>query len=371
MGNKQVQEGFVPGLELAEGFFREEVEPILESHYPHLSYSAALIGSGSEVLGFDTRMSADHHWGPRVMLFLRPEDFGSRREEIRTALSKLLPVSYRGFSTNFSEPDPEDRGTQVLQPVSSGPINHRVEIFTIAGFLADYINIQVDAELDALDWLTLPHQKLRSIVAGRVFRDDLGLEAVRARFAWYPHDVWLYLLVCGWSRIGQEEHLMGRAGFVGDDMGCALIASRLVRDVMRLAFLMEKEYPPYPKWFGTAFSRLRASPALGPVLKDVLSAPTWRDREAGLSLAYEMLAGMHNELHITEPLPAKVTPFFDRPFKVIGADHFAGAIRQRIADPRLAALAQGRPIGNVDLFSDNTDLLENASLRPALRALYA
>jgi hypothetical protein len=62
---------FIPGLELASKFYEEAVRPILESVFSALPYSAALIGSGSEVLGFDNEMSADHHWGPRVMLFLR------------------------------------------------------------------------------------------------------------------------------------------------------------------------------------------------------------------------------------------------------------------------------------------------------------
>jgi len=250
---------FVPGLELAEAFFREAVAPVLGSKYPGLEYAAALIGSGSEVLGFDTEMSVDHHWGPRAMLFLRPPDFDAHRPGIGTLLSHKLPHSFRGYPTNFSEPDPADSGTQLLSPTTMGTVNHRVEMLTLAGFLDDYLGIEIDRELTPADWLTLPHQKLRSICAGRVFRDDLGLEAIRSRLAWYPDDVWLYVLASCWARIGQEEHLMGRAGLVGDDIGSALIAARLVRDVMRLAFLMERRYPPYAKWFGTAFTGLVAT----------------------------------------------------------------------------------------------------------------
>ena len=36
---------FVPGLDLAEGFFREAVSPIVDAVIPGLEYSAALIGS--------------------------------------------------------------------------------------------------------------------------------------------------------------------------------------------------------------------------------------------------------------------------------------------------------------------------------------
>ncbi len=60
---------FLPGLRLAEIFYREAVAPILAGHYPGLTYSAALIGSGSDVLGFDTARSMDHEWGPRLQIF--------------------------------------------------------------------------------------------------------------------------------------------------------------------------------------------------------------------------------------------------------------------------------------------------------------
>jgi len=361
---------FIPGLKLAEGFFHEEVEPVLKSHFPELRYSAALIGSGSEVLEFDTEMSTDHHWGPRVMLFLRTDDFNSKRDAIRTALSNELPPTYMGYPTNFSEPNPEDNGVQLMQPTAGGPVNHRVETHTLDGFLLKYMNIHVNKKLGQVDWLTLPQQKLRSITAGRVFHDDLGLEEVRARFSWYPHDVWLYILASGWARIGQEEHLMGRAGSLIDEIGSALIGSRLVRDIMRLTFLMERQYPPYPKWFGTAFSRLKSGRDLAPILSNALHSESWKEREAQLCSAYAILARLHNELEITGPLPTAVIQFWERPFKIIGGDRFAKAITEYINDPEIARLAKRRPIGSVDIFSDNTDLLEDGSLRLALKSLY-
>jgi hypothetical protein len=50
------------GIELGRAFFQELVEPILTEEFPELSYAAGIIGSGSEVLGFDDEMSSDHHW---------------------------------------------------------------------------------------------------------------------------------------------------------------------------------------------------------------------------------------------------------------------------------------------------------------------
>src|SRR2546426_1203811 len=125
---------FIPGLKLAELFFHEEVKPLLDREFPTLRFASALIGSGSEVLGFDTAMSTDHHWGPRAMLFLAKGDFANHRNAIHDLLRHKLPHSFHGFPTNFTVPDPNDGGTQLLKPVDTGPINHRVEIFTISGF---------------------------------------------------------------------------------------------------------------------------------------------------------------------------------------------------------------------------------------------
>ena len=351
---------FVPGLELAEGFFREAVSPLLAAHAPGLKYSAALIGTGSEVLGFDDVMSTDHCWGPKVMLFLRPSDLRERGAEIDTVLTQKLPRTYRDYPTFFGGPGAED----------GEPVSHRVELLSLSGFFESYLGIAIEEELEPADWLTLPHQKLRSISAGRVFRDDLGLGDIRARLEWYPHDVWLYVLASCWTRIGQEEHLMGRAGFAGDEVGSATIGGRLVRDLMRLAFLMEREYPPYAKWFGTAFSKLDAPPALAPALTDALHATSWRAREAALCTAYRIVGEAHNGLGLTDPVSPEPSAFWSRPFRVIHAELFEQALAAVIEDPQVRALSERRLIGNVDLLSDNTDLLEDSARCRALRELY-
>ncbi len=361
---------FIPGLTLCSHFYSEAVRPILEDAFPGLAYSAALIGSGSEVLGFDDAMSTDHHWGPRVQLFLGEDDDQRLAEAIHTALANRLPYTFRGYSTNFSEPDPTDNGVQILTVLQSGPVNHRVSVSTVRGFVQDYLGYDISTPLTPAEWLTFPQQKLRTLTAGAVYHDGIGLDAVREQFAWYPRDVWLYLLAAGWARIGQEDHLMGRAGLVGDELGSALIGSRLVRDVMRLAFAMERQYAPYPKWFGTAFSRLACAPELTPHLLAAQTAATWQGRERHLIPAYEALARMHNRLGLTDPLPETTISFFGRPFQVIALHGFGDALLAQISDPEVRTIASRRPIGNIDLISDNTDLLEGTDWRPVLRQLW-
>ena len=207
---------FIPGLELAERFYREVVRSILDVEFPGLRHSAALIGPGSEVLGFDTAVSSDHNWGPRALLFLEKADHSRHAKSVRESLRQHLPHAFLGWPTNFTEPDPRDHGTQQMEATTSGPVNHRVDVHTLQDFVFDYLGLDLDAPLGPYDWLTLPSHKLRAISGGAVFHDDVGLGELRARFRWYPLDVWLWLLAAGWKRIAQGEHLMGRAGQVGD-----------------------------------------------------------------------------------------------------------------------------------------------------------
>jgi Domain of unknown function (DUF4037) len=362
---------FIQGLELSRLFFEEAVRPILQKVAPGLEYGAALIGSGSEVLGFDDEMSTDHHWGPRVMLFLNHKEYDNTHSLISEAMREQLPTVFLGYPTNFSEPDPNDNNVQQLVAVEGGPVNHRVEIFTLRAYLLSYLNFDIDKEIEPADWLTFPEQKLRTIAGGEVFEDTVGIQAALDRFSSYPNDIWLYLLAAGWNRIGQEEHLMGRAGLVGDEIGSALIASRLVGDVMRLCFLMERQYAPYPKWFGTAFGQLACAEKIAPHLEAALKSTTWQERENNLVPAYELIAVMHNDLGITEKLPAKSGNFFGRPFKVIDlTSGFSKAIQAEIKDPEVKRIAANKLFGSIDQISDSTDLLSSSKFRATLRRLY-
>ncbi|PCJ15750.1 MAG: hypothetical protein COB02_17735 [Candidatus Cloacimonadota bacterium] len=123
---------FIKGLKLSEMFFKEVVQTIIKESFSNLKYAAALIGAGSEVLSYDTEMSTDHHWGPRVMLFLEEQSY-HLKDNISKILSEKLPPNFHGYSTHFTEPN--NIGIQLLSKAKDGQaINHRVEIHTIGSF---------------------------------------------------------------------------------------------------------------------------------------------------------------------------------------------------------------------------------------------
>jgi len=347
---------FIPGLELSRIFYQQAVKPILDKNFSELSYSAALIGGGSEVLGYDTALSRDHNWGPRVTLFLSERDYPLLKDRITQVLSENLPYIFMGYSINFSLPEPN--GVRCLADITSSSVNHRVDVFTTRSFFETCLKLDPFLPLTVIDWLTFPQQILLELVSGEVFYDGLDeLNQVRGKFAYYPGDVWLYVLASQWTKISQEEAFAGRCSDVSDELGSQIVAARIVRELMRLCFLMEKTYAPYSKWFGTAFSRLRSAKALSPVLRNVLLAESMKEREGFLSEAYKKVAELHNALGITEPLPTHVSTYHDRPYLVIHADRFADAIRRQIKDAEVMAIKSN--IGSVDQFMDSTDVLSS------------
>ena len=358
---------FIPGLTLCARFFDEAVAPLLAAHYGELPYAAARIGPGSDVLGFDTPRSRDHDWGPQLTLFLSPDAPPELGAEITAMLSHELPREFAGYSTHLGDAA-ADPGVSVLSSApESGPIRHGVRIDTVPAFFQRYLGIGADTTPDLIDWLTMPAQHLRTIASGRVFHDGLGLEAVRARLAWYPHDVWLYALASGWMRISQEAPFMGRCAEADDELGSRLVAGRLAAEIMRLALLMARQYVPYWKWLGTAFSRLPAACELAPVLQDVTASRTWREREGYLSRAYVLLGAQHNALGLTPPLETAVTPFHDRPFLVPPSDQYTAALRTAISDRRVRDLPL---VGIVSQFADSTDVLTDPVRCRALAGIY-
>ncbi|HYN94926.1 MAG TPA: DUF4037 domain-containing protein [Pilimelia sp.] len=355
---------FVPGLELSRRFHADVVGPLLARSFPGLPYAAGRLDSGSELLGYDTPRSTDHDWGLRLQVFLHPAD-APRAADLLAAVDAGLPATFLGRPTRFT-----GTPTTGLGVAAHDGDRHGVDVTTAAEFWAGRLGFDPRAGVRPLDWLATPTQRLAEVTGGAVYHDGLGgaLTTARAALAWYPDDVWRYVLAAQWARVGQEEHLAGRAAEVGDGTGSAVLAARLVRDLMRLCLLLGRRYPPYGKWLGTAFAGLPGIADVAAAVAAALSAPDWPAREEALCRAYELVAGRTNAVGLAPPVDPGVRGFHDRPFRVLDAGRLARALRSAIADPWLRALPQ---VGAVDQWADSTDALvaPPAALRAACVAL--
>jgi hypothetical protein len=374
---------FVPGLDLARDFYGGVVRPLLSAGFPGLSYAAALVGPGSEVAGYDTERSTDHDWGPRLQVFLAEGDAASRAAAISAVLAERLPEEFRGYPVRF--PVTREPG---------GVARHRVEVAGLGGWLTGLLGFDPRGAITLVDWLATPTQRLAELTTGEVFHDGPGeLTRARENAAWYPDDVWRYLLACQWQRISQEEPFPGRCAEAGDELGSRVVTARLARDLMRLCLLMHRRYPPYDKWLGTAFARLPGAPgpagpgltgtgpagpgltgpgltgtALAARLAAAISSGRYQDRERHLAEVMEAAAALHNSLRLTPPLDTRVRRFYDRPYQVLGAARVTAALLETITDPRLRRLPLA---GAVDQFIDSTDAAGDLDLLRACAAAAA
>jgi len=357
---------FVPGLDLCERFYVEGVRPLLARHFSGISHAAARLGRGSEVVGFDTAQSRDHHWGLRATLFLSQADLRDHGEAIMRVMAQELPFAVAGYPTHFTTPVLSGGRPELT---SERPIVHGVEVTTVAQFTLDYLGLDLTRPIAPTAWLGIPSQRLRSVRAGRIFHDGpRELTKAREYLHWYPRDVWLYLMANQWRRVDQEEPFVGRCGDVGDDLGSRLVAARQIRELTRLALLIEREYTPYSKWIGTAFARLRCAPSLIPIFAEALEARDWREREKLLGEATMHLGRMHNELGITKSIEPRLSRFWDRPYLVAHSGRFVEAIHAAIESNEIRKLPPH--VGSVDQFTDSTDIQDSVERVKRLTVLY-
>lgn len=337
---------FVSGIDLARMFYIEVVCPLIEGR----SHSAARLGSGSDVLGFDTPRSTDHGWGPQLHLFVA----ASKVDAIRTIIDSNLPAEFHGWPVYFGWDEVA--------------VQHHVSVAPLGEWLESHLGFDPQVDIAVQNWLTTPQQLLLEVTAGAVFHDPDGdLKRVRSKLKWYPNDIWLWLLACQWHRIAQEEAFVGRTAEVGDELGSRILTARIVRDLMRLCFLIERRYAPYSKWLGSAFQNLHMAPRLVPHLDAALKATDYPAREAALCCAYEYIACCYNQLNLTPPVDPETRLFYKRPFRVLGGDRFAEACLAAIQNEWL----KGQPlVGSVDQFVDSTDVLSSARRSRCLTNIY-
>lgn len=346
---------FIPGMELSRKYYIEIVEPIISKSFPSLKYTAGLIDYGSDVLGYDTKVSQDHQWGPRLSIFLSEEDICEVGEKLDRVLSEKLPPTFYGLSTNFS--GTKDDYIRHMEIFEKGSIKHIIRIHTLEEFFQQHLGINIHGKIDNFNWLLFPQQRLLTIRKGQLFHDDLHANEIKQKLEYFPNDIWYYLMACEWNKISTEESFIGRCGDVNDDIGSRLIASRIIQSIMSICFLQEKKYMPYSKWFGTAFNELESAKLLNKIFKSILNAKNWKTREKYLSEAYIHIAKQHNLLNLTKYIEPCIQKYYARDYKVIFADRFANELFLCISDTTIKNINK---IGSIDQITNVLSILESS-----------
>ena len=105
------------GVDLAQMFYIEAVRPLIKERV----HSAARLGSGSDVLGFDTSRSTDHGWGPQLHVFVA----ASQVDATRAAIDSGLPAEFQGWPVRFGWDEVA--------------VQHHVSVLTLEEWLASHL----------------------------------------------------------------------------------------------------------------------------------------------------------------------------------------------------------------------------------------
>lgn len=339
------------GVELARRYAAEIVGPLLSHRFPSLPYAAGRLGTGSEVLGLDDASSRDHDWGLRLTLLL-PEAAVERCAEVSAVLEAELPQAAYGLPVRFAL-------------TGDARVAHRVEVATLPDFVRSRIGLDPLDGLTTADWLSMTGQAVLEVTAGAVFADhDGALTRTREALRWYPGDLWAVLVAVDWHRLAQELPLAGRAGERGDDLGSRVVSARLVGVAMHLGFLLERRWPPYPKWLGSLFSSLPRAGVVTPDLTAAVGASTWQERQERLGAALEMLQVLQRDVGLPTVTGAALQPFFARPFVVV-RDEVEQVLLGSVTDPDVL---RAHPAGSVEQWVDAVRVLGPSATRARVSA---
>lgn len=251
------------GLELAESYYREFGEPMLEREFPEVLASSAigLAGEGSECLGYDDEISRDHDFEPGFCIFIPDESRVDRRTEyLLERAYHSLPDEYMGCRR------------QRVKPVGGA----RHGVIRQSDFLQRHTGNKTGS-LSVDEWFSVPEYAIGEAVNGKIFRDDCGeFSAVRAGLRDMPEPVRLKklagkLLIAGQS--GQYNY--GRCISHGENGAAVLAADEFVRSAANVLFLLNGKYMPYYKW---CFRALRDISGDGEKLERVLLSDSEKTR---------------------------------------------------------------------------------------------
>ena len=223
------------GLELARRYYEEFGRAMIAERFPDYEgrIAVGLAGSGSDCLGFDDDVSADHDSGAGFCLWLTDDDYENIGFRLAIEYSKL-PAEFMGV--------PKGR-------VNSYGSSH-FGVKSISGFYTPFTGRAGAPETNA-EWLYTPEFSLAAAVSGEVFRDDLGeFTAVRERIKnGMPEDVRLKKIaarVIAAAQSGQYNY--PRCLAHGETGAAVLAAAEFVRNTASLIYLINRRYAPFYKW---------------------------------------------------------------------------------------------------------------------------
>lgn len=248
------------GLELAEKYYEECGKPMIEKRFSVIAdqTAAGLVGYGSECLGFDDGISADHDYGPSFCIWLPREVYIKYGKEMQAAYD-ALPKDFMGCAARVEEE--QGKG--------------RVGALCLEDFYLEILG-RDSVPGTAAEWFSVSENALATATNGAVFADPCGkFTAIReGLLAYYPREVWLKKLAESLARAAQAgQYNYARAMKRGERIAAELALAEFVKEAMQTVYLLNKKYAPFYKWMHRGMKELAVGSEIGDMLALLYQVP--------------------------------------------------------------------------------------------------
>jgi hypothetical protein len=179
---------------------------------------------------------------------------------------------------------------------------------------------------------------------------------LRARFAYFPDDVWRYRLAYQWTALSWDIDLIGICTRRGDILSARVAVARSVERIIGVVFLLNRAYRPgYLKWLHRKFAALPWLAAdLMPAMEQAMTCGNLSDVVVTLYPVLDRLVAFQSE-RAGVPIPDYAKPpsldpgFFARDLQAV-----VRAIRSTIKGE---LTMQSTTVGALDQWVMDQDLL--------------
>lgn len=265
-------ENSVKGLEIAKDFFLNWGLPFLKKEFPELpSRISAGRFLGSDVIGADDKISRDHDWGPQFTLFLSKDDYCSLGTQLSDKMNREAPMNWKGYRV-------------------AGAGDKNVIVESVPRWIKQHLGFSKPPQFDK-DWGMFINY-FRDIPYVKVFSEGwesklyflkhgtLWLNNNNEFIQWrkllkfFPENVWYGRLAeecfCIWHY--GEYNFVERISKRADPITIPLCLEEFVKGVMRIQFLLTKDFTPYWKWLAYEFRKLDCAQHYIPLLESLLGS---------------------------------------------------------------------------------------------------
>ena len=241
----------VSGMELCRAYYETYGRAMIHEKFPGYEdrIAVGLAGEGSDCFGYDDETSRDHDWGPSFMMWVSDEVYAEIGEQLQAAYEKL-PRTFLGYTYQASRQGAGRRGVQTIR-------NFYGRLLGIEHMEGIYKAMETENP-GLIPFRQMEDSALAAAVNGGVFRDDEGIfTQIRTLLTeHYPERLRYLRIAEAAARFCQYgQYNSGRMLRRGDGLSSRIMLGRAAQEALKLAYYMERRFPPHDKWLAEGVRR--------------------------------------------------------------------------------------------------------------------